>query len=303
MTIKNCFLAPILLQTLVSIQINASSKKIVPPKAVEAKQEAKKPDTSNIFDLKNFERLANITISSDIKKYYSDIDKVDGWFDKRHIIILLLINLFQTKNSINGNLGEIGVWQGKSFIPLMLLAKNNEYAAAIDCFESYEFNRDNSGGGSCSFEIFNKNVEKYCSKHSNLRVIKGDSSSFSAKDYLSVMENGKGFRIFSIDGCHEAPSTIKDMENAFNCLADGGVIIIDDYFHTCWPGVSEGLNFFMNKNVNCLKPFLIAWNKIFFAQPAFAKKYFDLIKEFLIPNDVRIKKFFGVDTLIYDKQG
>lgn len=313
MTVKNYFFGLIFLsalfctQTCLPKKFNLPKPKtVVPPKAVTAPENVSKAmqlNNSNNVDFKNFSDAFNIPVSSDTKKYYSEIDKVDGWFDKRLIVILLLIDKYQEQNNIIGNLGEIGVWQGKSFIPLMHLAKSKqgELVLAADCFESVEFNRDNSGG-LCAFKMFNNNVNKYCSKPDCMKVFKGDSYTCSASDYLNAVGNGKGFRIFSIDGCHEGPTTAKDMENAFNCLVDGGVIIMDDYFHWCWPGVSEGVNAYMNKNVDGLKPFLIAWNKVFFAHPQHAQKYFDTIKEVFIPQDVRAKKFFGVDTLIYDPQ-
>jgi len=248
---------------------------------------------------KELEDACAIELSSDSKKYYSDLDKVDGWFDRRLIVLLLIIDDFQARNKIVGNLGEIGVWQGKSFIPLMHLAKRGESVAAIDCFESYEFNRDNSGG-LCKTDNFMKNIKTYCSNPEKLKIIKGDSSLLTSNDYLKAMGNNKKFRIFSIDGCHEAHTTELDMKNAYAALADGGVIVTDDYFHWCWPGVSEGVNAFMHKNVNGLKPFFIGMNKIFFARPDYAKKYFDAIKEAVLPEDFVIKKFFNVDTLIYD---
>lgn len=215
------------------------------------------------------------------------------------IVLLLLIDDFQTSNKIVGNLGEIGVWQGKSFIPLMHLAKDGESVAAIDCFELYEFNRDNSGG-LCRSDIFKNNIAAYCSNPDSLKIIQGDSSVFTSDDYVKAMGNQKGFRMFSVDGCHEAYTTAIDMENAFRSLVDGGVLIMDDYFHWCWPGVSEGVNRFMHKNVNGLKPFFIGMNKIFFAHPEYAKKYFDMIKNTILPQDLVLKKFFDVDTLIYD---
>ncbi len=254
----------------------------------------------NAIDFAAIERSFNLQISPDIKRYYAEADYVDGWFDKRLIIVLRLIDEFQTKNNIKGNLGEIGVWQGKSFIPLLQLAKYDEKALAVDCFESFEFNRDNSGGAAGSFKIFTDNINKYCSSPQNLKVKAGDSLHLQSQDYLDAVENQKAFRIFSIDGCHEADTTEKDMQNAFESLVDGGVIIMDDYFHWCWPGVSEGVNSFMLKNIDGVKPFLIAWNKIFFAHPTYAQHYFDMLRNIFIPNDLTIQKFYGVKTLIYD---
>lgn len=249
----------------------------------------------------------NIKISSDTKKYYAEIDysdgsrRIDGWFDKQIIPLLLTIDNFQKKNDVKGNVAEIGVWQGRSFIPLMHLIRQNERAAAIDCFELYQFNLDNSGGNLPQlFELFFNNVKTYCSNIDALRVIKGNSSQFSSQDYLNKMENGMGFRIFSIDGCHEAQPTAIDIKNAYECLVPGGVILIDDYFNSCWPGVSEGINAFMKENPNRLKPFFIGWNKIFFAQTEYANAYYETLKKLFAPKDLSIKKFFDVPTLIYD---
>lgn len=272
------------------------------------------------FDLDALEESLGFKLSQGIKKYYKEIDKegvtpvvdpvrdgwveyrnIDGWFDKRLIIILAIIDNFQQQQQINGNLGEIGVWQGRSFIPLLKLAKINEYALAIDCFELYQFNRDDSGGDvNVLFKLFMNNVKKYSFNHKKLRVIKGDSYKLLPQDLLDATHNKGGFRIFSIDGCHEAATTDRDMQNAFDCLVDGGVIIMDDYFSPNWPGVSEGVNSFMQKNDGKVKPFFIAWNKIFFTQPEHAPKYLELIKKFIVPKDATYKKFFNVETLIYD---
>src|ERR1700689_3602026 len=144
----------------------------------------------NAYDLtlKNVEAL-NISVSSEVKKYYSEIDCIDGWFDKRVITILCLINEFQTKNGIIGNVGEIGVWRGKSLIPLIFLLKKDEFCAAIDCFEQEQFNRDNSGGLNHA-EPFLNNIKKYCSAPDKVKMIKGDSFTFLPSDYLQAMGNG-----------------------------------------------------------------------------------------------------------------
>ena len=282
-------------------------------------QQTNKTKPSNRLQFKNpekinFDRLKalfNVEMPETTKKYYTEVDRgakrvIDGWFDKRIIILLLLINKFQEDHSIKGNVGEIGVWQARSFIPLMHLIKNDEQALAVDCFELYEFNRDKSGGiypksyGTYLFNQFMKNVTKYCSNTDTLEIIKGDSAQLKPVDLLRPMKNGKKFRIFSVDGCHEAHSTAVDMNNAFQCLENGGVITIDDYFHPTWPGVSEGTNTFMQSNADALKPFLIAWDRVFFAHTAYAQQYFDYFKNVFIPKDVQTKMFFGVNVLIYD---
>lgn len=258
-------------------------------------------------------------LSVDIKKYYTEIDKegiapaidpltqkwveyrnIDGWFDKRLIIILALLDHAQATKKIVGNLGEIGVWMGRSFIPLIKLARHPERVLGVDCFEKFQANLDKSGGAACSFKRLMKNIHKYSFDTSHLRFIKGDSYTLTAENFLQTINNGLGFRLFSIDGCHEAAHTERDMLNAFNVLVDGGIIIIDDYFNICWPGVSEGVSRFMHNHKADLKPFFIGWNKIFFTQPAHAEEYKELIKKILIPRDTSCKKFFDEEVLIYD---
>ncbi len=299
----------VLLQDLLAL----SQQGLVPPKSpVEFKNQA--------INFLALSKNLGFEFPSKLARYYQTIDRsvdkdciykdvydqtvdnrnIDGWFDKRLIILLAIIDNFQSKTNISGNVAEIGVWQGRSFIPLILLTRNDECALAIDCFEQYESNLDNSGGSACSTSIFIKNVTSYCQDLTKLRKIKGDSFKFTAQDYLKETTNNQGIRIFSIDGCHEALPTERDMENAFKCLVDGGIVIMDDYFHETWPGVSEGTNRFMLKNEGKLKPFFIGWNKIFFAKPDHVKEYYELIKSVIVPKDLNIKKFFGVDTLIYD---
>lgn len=272
-------------------------------------EKKKQSHDSNIEIFKTVQKKFNIKASADTKKYYAEIDypdglrRIDGWFDKHVIILLLVIDDVQAKNNITGNVGEIGVWQGRSFIPLMHLVRQDECALAMDCFELYQFNLDNSGGNMPKLlEMFTNNVKAYCSNFDVLRVIKGNSLELSSHDYLGKMENGKGFRIFSIDGCHEAQATIIDMKNVCECLVPGGVIEIDDYFNPSWPGVSEGVNAFMRENPNRLKPFFIGWNKVFFTHTEYAQLYSDMFKKFFVPQDLTIKKFFNVATLIYDKK-
>lgn len=286
------------------------SKKQRPAQKINTMVQQASTHKNHHVTFEKIEKFINSSLSSSIKKYYSEVDRddvdgmvdkrvIDGWFDRKLIPLLCIIDDFQTKRGISGNVAEIGVWQGRSFIPMAILTKNKECALAIDCFELYQFNFDNSGGVAHAGP-FMKNVKKYWSATERLKMLKGNSLDFTSDDYLDAAGNGMAFRMFSIDGSHEAGPTACDMENAFECLAPGGIIIIDDYFKQTWPGVSEGVNAYMNNNVGSLKPFFIGWNKIFFTQPEYAQHYSDCIRAFLDSSDVRIKKFFDVETLVYD---
>jgi hypothetical protein len=76
-------------------------------------------------------------------------DDVKGFFEPGLLQLYLAIDTLHEKHGITGALAEIGVYHGKSFIPLALLRQpcERELCVAVDCFFSQEFNRDQSGEG------------------------------------------------------------------------------------------------------------------------------------------------------------
>lgn len=231
-----------------------------------------------------------------LKKYMLDFEYINGAFDKNFVGVLDLINKYQIKNQIFGNLAEIGVYQGKSFIPIYLLANEGEYVLAIDCFDNQEFNYDFSGYAS-NYDKFIKNLLKYSSGNlEKLKILKCDSSEKTSSDYVSSC-GGTKFRIFSIDGCHSSKVTYIDLKNAFLSLIDGGIIIVDDYFNKDWPGVSEGVANFMIEN-NELRPFFIGWNKVIFAHINYVNYYLNLFRQY--PGLVKESILFNSKVLIFN---
>lgn len=232
-----------------------------------------------------------------LKPYMKKFDKIEGWFDKPIINILDCINDYQKQNAIKGNIAEIGVYHGKSFVPLYLLAGNGESVLAVDVFEDQQFNYDGSGAN-CSFNKFMNNMNEYVGKNlEKLIIYKTDSSKMKSDDYLKKCKNNLKFRIISIDGCHRANETKIDLMNSSEALTTGGIIIVDDYFNKDWPGVSEGVGQFMNINKD-LKPFFIGWNKMIFAHAEFAKAYQSVLK-IKFKNFVKVSTVFDSEVIIY----
>lgn len=231
--------------------------------------------------------------SSLFKKYSKESNKIDGWFVHQFIDVLSAVNEFQIKNNITGDLAEIGVYCGKSFIPLYLLCKENEIALAIDCFEMQKFNYDNSGRG--DYSKFIENLKKIAGEDiRKLKVIKGDSMALSHEDYLGESINKK-FRIFSIDGCHTVEATLKDLENVSKCISERGVIIVDDYYNSNWPGVAEGVNLFMEKFGDKIVPFFSGYNKLLFTFNGCEKEYKKEIRKKI--NNIKSCNLYGAEIL------
>lgn len=228
--------------------------------------------------------------------YQKDFDGIEGWFNRSFINILIKLDELQYKKQIKGNLAEIGVFHGKSFIPLYLLSNADERVLAVDCFDLQQYNYDNSGIG-CKLSNFMNNIKKYADPLTlKLELLQGDTTVMTADDYLKKCNNGLPFRIFSIDGSHEAKQTEIDAENALKSLTKGGIIIVDDFFNYGWPGVAEGISRFLINHQE-IKAFFIGFNKILLTHKEFVDEYNNYLKQFFKPEKEKI--FFDSIVSIY----
>ena len=187
--------------------------------------------------------------------------RVHGWLNPEVLHVTKYIDTIQKQNGIDGHLGEIGIFHGKLFILLCLLLRDTEKIVAVDLFDDDALNIDNSKEKIKN--IFLRNMNQHVKTFSQMAVIQKDSLTLDSK-YLQECTGGK-IRLFSIDGGHDSNIAYHDLETVSGALADGGVIILDDYFNEDWPGVSEGTNRFIQKHgYEKIVPFLIGANKVFF---------------------------------------
>lgn len=236
-----------------------------------------------------------VNLQENFNLYKNNFNVIRGWFDLRFLNILIILNEFQNINQINGNLAEIGVCEGKSFIPLYLIANDTNNVVAIDIFDQQHLNRDKSGDS--NLERFKNNIKTYCDPNmSKLEIIEGDSSLMTAKDYLAKSKNNLSFRIFSIDGSHRPQETMIDLSNAAEALSHGGIIIIDDFFNYEWPGVADGVTQFLKQN-HTIKPFFIGFNKVVLTHTEYVSKYQDYLEKVYKPQ--KYVECYGSNVAIY----
>jgi hypothetical protein len=86
--------------------------------------------------------------------------------------------------------------------------------------------------------------------------------------------------LFSVDGGHTAEATFNDISLAAASIPEGGIMILDDYFNSAWPGVSEGTCRYMAAQMGTLQPDAIGFNKFFFtlgveAAQAYRRRLFE----------------------------
>ncbi len=184
-----------------------------------------------------------------------------GWVRTEMLDILAALNGYQMDHGIVGNMGEIGVQDGKMLIALSWLAREGEIVAGFDCFEDKHFNVDNSGGG--NLRKSQENAAHFAAPGAVFSFIQTDSLALTGQRAMDVITDFGPFRFFSVDGGHTQRHCLSDLQFATQALSNGGVVMVDDYPHTGWPGVRAGVDQFFAETPDRLAPFLLASNKLF----------------------------------------
>jgi hypothetical protein len=198
-----------------------------------------------------------------IDRYKEAFDKIPGWFNFEFLYILQELNEIHKKSNVKGNLLEIGVYLGKSFIPLSFLLGEEESIIGVDCFDDQIFNTSNSGLP-CSKSGVIENLKKvYLLEYKNIalkfNLIRSDSKILNPHIYLSFVNNKLPYRIIYIDGGHDKETCDIDLKNAANIICKDGFIIIDDYKNYYQEfkdspihgiGVTQAVDEFLLKNKN-----------------------------------------------------
>jgi hypothetical protein len=184
--------------------------------------------------------IENIPFLSKWQKYQLAFHNIEGWIHPFTAMIILYLARFQTNEHIYGNVAEIGVHHGKSFLPVYFAIVGNEIAIAIDVFEDQQYNVDKSGGG--DRKKFLNNIERYAGDCTRLRIIQKNSLEVTVADLTSP---GGELRLVSIDGSHTEAVTYSDLMLAAGSLRTDGLIFLDDVYNELFPEVVWGLERFL----------------------------------------------------------
>jgi Methyltransferase domain len=186
---------------------------------------------------------------------------VVGWFSATAGLGMNEILWHQEERGVRGNLAEIGIHHGKSFLVLAGAARSSETVFAIDVFERQELNLDHSGCG--NRVIFESHLKRFL-PGAKISVIAESSADLRGREAALGLA---GLRFVSIDGGHTRELTLNDLQIADGCLVDGGVCCVDDVFNAHWPGVVSGLFDFLDQD-NRLVPPACFPDKLFLCGPA-----------------------------------
>lgn len=218
-----------------------------------------------------------------LARYIRHGEQVHGWLHQFSAHVIVALSAAQNDANISGACGEIGVHMGRLLILLALLRKSGEKCFAVDLFGDQHLNIDKSGFG--DRETFISNVRKWTGAD-DIEIIQASSLDLFPTDIPSPC------RLVSIDGGHTEECTLHDLRLIEPTLVNGGIIILDDFFHAQWPGVAAGASRYFLDNRSLLRPFLISPNKLYLAAPQFHASYQAQVRE-------RFKRFYEKTVVMY----
>lgn len=176
--------------------------------------------------------------------------------------IITALSKQQHTAGIYGSLAELGVHHGRFTGFLFITARTTEKLVVADLFEKLQHqNVDKSGLG--DKRRFLQGLQTYGLSQEDLHTLHVGSTDEIPFDW-SDKSGFEAFRMISVDGGHTAALTFNDLQLAFCNLLAGGIVILDDFFHSVWPGVTEGLFQFIGAGPEPeVYPFLSCENKLF----------------------------------------
>lgn len=207
-------------------------------------------------------------IDLDTAKYLLyGLERIEGWGIDGHLAQLFLsLNRFHKQHRLYGNLFEIGVHHGRTAILLALMSAIGEVAVFVDLFDRQSENLDLSGRGDRA--IFESNLAQWAPRRS-IKIVQDNSIDL---DFGSVAELADGIRFAHVDGAHYRDAVLNDLRKTQDVLIKGGIVIVDDFFHSGFPGVNEACNAYLeSRPPGSLAPAAMGRNKLILTTPEWAE--------------------------------
>jgi hypothetical protein len=175
-----------------------------------------------------------------ISNVFNRLKDIPGWFnvdDCNHFFLMLS---YQSAMGIKGDLLEIGSYHGRSTSLMAMCLRPGERIVVCDAFES---DTEDIYNKKPSPEILISNIERLNPELKRNRII--IHNCLSNNLHLGAEEK---FRFVHIDGGHSAEQAYFDLRLCSKRLLPNGIIVMDDYHHKNYPGVTKGTDKFLNSS-------------------------------------------------------
>jgi hypothetical protein len=204
---------------------------------------------------------------------------IEGWLQEDALLLTLALHRQQRAAGIAGGVAEIGVHHGKFFVALALLCEGEERALAVDVFADQHLNVGGSGHGDRG--LFDANLARW--GVADRAVVRHQDSLTLTPDEVRGALGGAGARLFSVDGSHALRHAASDMRVAAASLAPGGVVLLDDFLHAGWLGVTEAAVLMLHGDSPPLAPLAICGGKLALVAPADHAAWMERLATSMLP--------------------
>ncbi len=171
-----------------------------------------------------------------VKEYLVAQDSIQGWFYPEDVLVFQEINAFHGRDSVKGDLLEIGVYHGKSAILMGYFTRDDERLVVCDLFQSPAPIRENQAEKQFWYSELTKTIfeTNYLRFHPELPSI----VSCPSTKLIQIGRLKRNFRFVHIDGSHLYSIVRQDLHTAKRLLLRKGIVAIDDYRSVHTPGVA-----------------------------------------------------------------
>jgi len=194
-------------------------------------------------------------------RYMDATEETDGWFNAESAALWDALLGWQTTRRIKGHMLEIGVWHGKSAALMAMHADADRTCMLVD------------------IKIHRARIESALERLGLRDSIEVSCLQCNSRELVTdplITEGFRGFRWIHIDGEHTGGAVSSDLAIAANLLADGGVVVIDDFFSWLYPQITEAVLRYLRSYPDDFSMFLCGYNKAYLARPHFVHEYMEL---------------------------
>jgi hypothetical protein len=225
------------------------------------------------------------------------VSEVVGWSGS-NVSMLLLSPLLDIQDPDSHRFGafEIGVHHGRYLIAMHNACEPGTRSLGLDLFAKQARNVDRSGCG--DLEQAKLNVSIHAREPELVELRQGDSLAWTESEIHEVLDRYGGFRIVSIDGGHTHVHVVRDTILGSRMAHPGGFLVIDDFFNTNYPSVTEGVYRLLQTADVAFVPFLVTRKKLFMCQVGYTDDYLGQVTA-----QARTEAFAGVSTKIIEIAG
>jgi hypothetical protein len=225
------------------------------------------------------------------------VSDVVGWSGS-NVSMLLLSPLLEIQDPDARQFGafEIGVHHGRYLIAMHNACEPGTRSLGLDLFSDQMRNVDHSGRG--DLEQAESNVAIHAREPELVELRQGDSLTWTERDIQEVLERYGAFRLVSIDGGHTHVHVVRDTILGSKLVHPAGFVVIDDFFNTNFPSVTEGVYRLLQSAEVAFVPFLVTRKKLFLCQVGYTEDYW--VK---VVAQARTEAFAGVSTKVVEIAG